>query len=480
MDQVGSQCQLPKAIKWSKFLSLFIFAPVLILALLEACDEGQREENKERNLPNVIFILADDLGIGDVGCYGQQFFKTPNIDLLAAEGMRFINHYSGAPVCAPSRCALITGKHTGHASIRQNHSQIGQGRVSLSSSDFTIGMLAKEAGYATAVFGKWGVGEDGTDGIPNRRGFDEFFGYLNNDHSEFYFTDFLYENQDTLWIEENRDGQKKQYTHDLFTAWAKKFIVEHSDIPFFLYLPYTIPHDLYQVPGEDSQPFFGSFITDGKAEYDSVRSIYAGMITRMDRHVGEIMALLKETGIDEKTLVLFSSDNGAVRPNVFGGDYFNSHGIYRGQKSDLYEGGIRTPLIARWPVKIQAGSTTAHVSAFWDFMPTLAEIAGVLHPDTDGISYLPALMGKNNQQSHDYLYWEYTRKGVASQAARIGNMKVIRNDGINSPIEVYDLVKDPGEQNNVADTHPEVVSRGIEVFIEAHEDNRHYPIDKIN
>ncbi|MCK5345252.1 MAG: sulfatase-like hydrolase/transferase, partial [Candidatus Heimdallarchaeota archaeon] len=332
--------------KLRNLIKKYHFVPVLLVlsCIVGSCQSGSREVNTERSLPNIIFILADDLGIGDLGCYGQQFFKTANIDHLAREGIKFTNHYTGAPVCAPSRCALITGKHTGHATIRQNRSQIGEGRVSLSESDYTIGTLAKEAGYFTATFGKWGVGEDGTDGVPNKRGFDEFFGYLNNDHCKFYYTDFLYENLDTLWIEANQNGKMEQYTHDLFTAKAKKFIEEHSDTSFFLYLPYTIPHDLYQVPGEDSQPFEGKFIADGMTEYNSVRSVYAGMITRMDRHIGEIMAFLKETGIDENTLVLFSSDNGVVGPDVFGGDYFKSHSIYRGHKSNLYEGGIRTPL----------------------------------------------------------------------------------------------------------------------------------------
>lgn len=436
-------------------------------------------DDSQKRLPNIIFILVDDLGIGDLGCYGQEFFATPNIDKLAKEGIMFDNHYTGAPVCAPSRCALITGKHTGHASIRQNRSQIGEGRVSLSHTDFTIGQLAKDAGYKTAAFGKWGVGEDGTEGVPNKRGFDEYFGYLNNDHCEFYYTDFLYENLDTFQIEANLNGKKEVYTHDLFTEKTKLFIKENRDTSFFIYLPYTIPHDLYLVPEEDRKPFIGKFIADGKTEYDSVRSVYAGMITRMDRQIGEIMDLLQETGIDSHTLVIFTSDNGAVNPKNFGGDYFKSHGMFRASKGDLYEGGIRTPLIARWPGKIRPGTSTDHISAFWDFMPTLADIAGVTHPETDGISYLPALLGKTNQENHQYLYWEFSRKGVAYQAARLGDLKIIRNDGINAPIEVYDLKTDPGESVNIADSLPDIVSEGLKIFNEAHIDNRHYPINKL-
>lgn len=452
------------------FICFLIFA---------SCKSGNKTDGSEKHLPNIIFILADDLGIGDLGCYGQEFFSTPNIDNLAKEGIMFTNHYAGAPVCAPSRCALLTGKHTGHASIRQNHSQIGEGRVSLSNADFTIGQLAREAGYKTAAFGKWGVGEDGTEGVPNKRGFDEYFGYLNNNHCEFYYTDFLYENLDTFWIEANQDGKMGVYTHDLFTEKTKRFIKENRDTSFFIYLPYTIPHDLYQAPEEDSAPFIGKFTGDGQTEYDSVRSVYAGMITRMDRQIGEIMDLLKETGIDGHTLVIFTSDNGAVNPKTFGGDYFKSHGIFRAAKGDLFEGGIRTPLIARWPGKIQPGTTTDHISAFWDFMPTLADIAGAPQPETDGISYLPALLGNTDQENHEYLYWEFSKRGVACQAVRLGDMKIIRNEGIDAPVEVYNLKTDPEESMNIADSFPDIVSQGLKIFKDAHIDNRHYPINKL-
>ncbi len=468
--------EIVKKYKW-KYRIIYLF--LLPFILLSACNSHISDTKTTKNLPNIIFILADDLGIGDLSCYGQSNFKTPNIDILAMEGIMFTNHYSGAPVCAPSRCVLLTGKHTGHATIRQNHSQIGEGRVSLSHADFTIGQLAKDAGYKTAAFGKWGVGEDGTEGVPNKRGFDEYFGYLNNDHCEFYYTDFLYENLDTFWIEANRNGKKGVYTHDVFTRKTKQFIKENSDTSFFIYLAYTIPHDLYQVPAEDSEPFAGKFISDGKMGYDSVRSVYAGMITRMDRQIGEIMMLLKETGIDENTLVIFTSDNGAVNPANFGGNYFKSHKNFKGHKGDLYEGGIRTPLIARWPGNIIPGTTTEHISAFWDFMPTLAEIVGVKCRETDGISYLPALLGKTDQENHKYLYWEFSRKSVASQAARMGDMKVIRNAGINSSVEVYNLKTDPGESLNIADLYPDIVSEGLKIFNEAHVDNRHYPINKL-
>jgi len=455
-----------------------IFSGCLLISCAGNSERKQNASMQTKNLPNIILILADDLGIGDLGCYGQKKFKTPNIDKLAEEGIRFTNHYTGAPVSAPSRCTLITGMHTGHCTIRQNHSQIGKGRVSLSNSDFTISMLAKEAGYKTAVFGKWGVGEPGTDGVPNKRGFDEFTGYLNNDHCEFYYTDFLYNNLDSFALEANINDRSGQYTHDLFTQRAKEFIKENQQNPFFLYLAYTIPHKLYLLPKEDSDPFRGKFISDGMTGFDSVRSVYVGMITRMDRHIGEIMDLLKETGIDSNTLIIFSSDNGAnvISKNSLGADYFDSNSQFRGYKGDLYEGGIHTPLIARWPQKIKAGSITGHISAFWDFMPTLADITGVENLTSDGISYLPTLLGQPNQKKHEYLYWEFTREGTASQAVRIGDFKVIRNDGINSPVEVYNLAVDPGETANIAASNPDIVIRGFNCFTSAHIDNTHYPL----
>lgn len=451
---------------------------------LLSCTGNQVRQQKvlqnSKKLPNIIFILSDDLGIGDLGCYGQKNFNTPNIDRLAEEGILFTNHYTGAPVSAPSRCTLITGLHTGHGTIRQNRSQLDKSRVSLSDSDYTIGMLAREAGYKTAIFGKWGVGEEGTDGVPNKRGFDEFMGYINNDHCEFYYTDHLFENMKVITLEGNKDGRRGQYTHDLFTRSAKEFIKGNQQSPFFIYLAYTIPHKRFEVPVEDSDPFIGKYISDAMESYDSVRSVYAGMITRMDRHIGEIMDLLKDSGIDENTIVFFSSDNGAgvVGKDKLGSDYFNSNSLYRGYKGDLYEGGIHTPLIVRWPGKIKAGSTTGHISAFWDFMPTLAGIAGIDKPKTDGISYLPALLGRPDQEKHKYLYWEYTDNGIASQAVRIDDFKVIVNNGTYSHVEVYNLLEDPGENNDVSGSNPDIVGLGLKYFEEAHTDNPQYPINK--
>ena len=433
-------------------------------------------EENQKVKPNVIFILADDMGIGDLGCYGQKLFKTPNIDYLASEGIRFTNHYTGAPVCAPSRCTLLTGLHTGHCAIRQNHSQVGGGRISLSDKDYTIGLLAREAGYKTAAFGKWGVGEEGTEGVPNKKGFDEFFGYLNNDHCEFYYTDYLYENHQKVVLEENLKGKQGIYTQDLFTDKAKNFITKNQHNPFFIYLAYTIPHALFQVPDEDRKPFNGKFVDDGMLSFDSTRAVRTGMIIRMDRQVGEIMFLLKSLGIDDNTLVFFSSDNGAVVKQFIGADYFDSNSIYRGYKSELYDGGIHTPLIARWPGKIRPGTTSSHISAFWDFLPTLAEIMeSKIQENTDGISYLPTLLGKPDQKQHDYLYWEFVNKGKATQAIRFGNFKVIRN-GINSTAEVYNLIKDPGETTDLSPSMPEIAKKGILMFDEAHIDHPHYPI----
>ncbi len=435
------------------------------------------QKEKQETKPNVIFILADDMGIGDVSCYGSKIIQTPNIDRLAQQGMKFANHYTGGPVSAPSRCCLMTGKHTGHSRIRQNHSAISNGRVSITPNDTTVAMIAKQAGYKTAIYGKWGLAEPNTSGIPNEVGFDDWMGYLNQDHAEFYYTNELDLNRGVTTIEANNNGKKGEYSNDIFTGKAKSFIKANKDDPFFLYLAYTIPHALMQVPMEDRVPFMGKFVNDGHAELDSVRSIYTGMITRLDRQIGEIMSLLEYLGIDEKTLVIFSSDNGATLHSLKV-DYFDSHSIYRGYKGDLYEGGIHTPMIARWKSKIQPGSVTDHISAFWDFLPTFAEIAGVSHNSKiDGISYLPILLGKPVQQKkHDYLYWEFTSKSGVAQAVRIGDYKVIRSGNNNPAVEVYNLLSDPGESKDISSLKPALVKQGLKLFKDAHTENEDYPL----
>lgn len=407
--------------------------------------------------PNIIFILADDLGRGDVGCYGQKLIQTPNIDRLALEGMLFTQCYSGSPVCAPSRCSLMTGMHQGHARIRGNASSLSktpEGRVPLLPEDVTIAEVLKEAGYATGIVGKWGLGEPDTDGIPNKQGFDYWYGFLNQNHAEEYWTDYLWRNQEKVTIQANTGGRKGQYTQDLFVREGLEFIRREKDKPFFLYLAFTIPHAKHVVP---------SFEPYVNKPWPETQKTYAAMITRMDRGIGEVMALLKELGLDDITIVFFSSDNGAA---VSGGDWamFQSLGPFRGKKATVYEGGIRVPMIARWPGKIKPNAVSDEAWAFWDFAPTAAEIGGTKMPTPiDGISMLPTLLGQP-QKGHECLYWEFQTKDGWAQAVRVGDWKAIRF-GLKEPLELYDLKNDIAESNNVAAQHPDIVAR-VEKYLE--------------
>ena len=391
--------------------------------------------------PNVIYILADDLGYGDLGCYGQKLIQTPEIDKMAEEGIRFSNHYSGSTVCAPSRCALMTGLHTGHAYIRGNKT------LPLRDSDFTVAELFKESNYVTGCIGKWGLGENFTTGHPNNQGFDYFFGYLNQTHAHNYYTDFLIRNSDTVPL----DG--KTYSHDLFAEDALKFIAEHKDTSFFLYVPFTIPHTNFQVPDLG--------IYADSTHWASNHRIQAAMISRMDGDVGRILDTLKQLGIDDNTLVIFTSDNG---PHGQSGtlNFFDANGDLRGIKRDLYEGGVRVPFIAWWPGKVAASSESDHVSTFWDFLPTIADILEVETPDSlDGFSMLPSILTGSQEQKHEFLYWEFHEQN-GKQAVRLGDWKGVRLNVFNnpdSPIELYDLASDPEEKTNVADIYPEIVNR---------------------
>ncbi len=411
--------------------------------------------------PNIIFILADDLGYGDLGCFGQKRIKTPCLDRMAAEGMKLTSHYSGSTVCAPSRATLMTGLHTGH--LRTS----GQGQ-SLLPSDVTVAELLKAAGYATAGIGKWGLGRDGSAGVPNKQGFDSWFGFLGQGPAHFYYPEYVWRNSEKFYLEANRGGKTGTYIHDVFTDEALKFIRAAKDKPFFLYLPYIIPHAEMTVPADSLAPYRGKFkekpyttTTDAPAGgtrgpqgtgYCSQAEPYAthaGMISRMDRDIGRIFTLLKELGLDENTLVLFTSDNG---PHGEGGTtptFFNSAGPLRGMKRSLHDGGIRVPTIARWPGKIAAGSASDHASAFWDFLPTACEIVGIDSPTgIDGVSYLPALLGKP-QEAHDHLYWDYRR----TFAIRAGKWKAIRPR--KGKTRLYDLDADIGETTDIAGKHPD-------------------------
>jgi len=413
--------------------------------------------------PNIIFILADDLGYGDLGCYGQKVIKTPCVDKIAAEGVRFTDCYAGSTVCAPSRCALMTGLHTGHCHIR------GNALVPLRRQDVTVAEILKRAGYATGIFGKWGLGEPDTAGIPNKKGFDEWFGYLNQTHAHNYYPDYLWDNEKKYPL----DG--KTYTHDLFTQRALDFVKRHKSEPFFLYLAYTIPHANNELAAKTGNGMEVPSDAPYSAEpWPAPEKNRAAMITRMDADIGKLMALLKSLGLDESTMVLFASDNG---PNKEGGcnpTFFHNAGPLRGIKRDLYDGGIRDPMIVRWPGKVRAGAVSNQVWAFWDFLPTAAEIAGAHAPaGIDGISMLPAILGKP-QKSHEFLYWEF-HEGGFKQGVRMGDWKAVRL-APGQPLELYDLKTDIGEKNNVAGEHPDVVARIEEYLKTARTDSMEFPI----
>jgi arylsulfatase A-like enzyme len=415
---------------------------------------SQKDKSSRPGKPNIIFVLADDLGYGDLSCYGQKKFATPNIDRIAAEGMRFTQVYAGSTVCGPSRCVLMTGLHTGHALVRGNN-------IVLRPEDVTVAEVLKQANYVTGAFGKWGLGVEGTTGHPNKQGFDEWFGYLDQIHAHSYYPDHLYKNSEKVAL----DGE--QYSHDLIVDTAFKFIKMNKDKPFFLYFSLTIPHASLEVPNDSLKKYLGKYPEEPYSgenykEQKTPRAAFAAMIDRFDQSVGRMMELLKELGIDEDTIVFVTSDNGPH--SAGGGDpkFFNSSGPLRGEKRDLYEGGIRVPMIVRWPGKIRRGAVSNQMWAFWDFLPTAAEIAGVRPTrQIDGISMLPALLG-GDQRNHEYLYWEFFR-GDFQQAIRFKNWKAIRLER-GKPFELYNLDADLGEQNDIAAKHPDVVAQIEKLF----------------
>lgn len=430
---------------------------LLMVALVAGFASSASAQTKK---PNIVFILADDLGYGDVGCYGQKKIKTLNLDRLAAQGMRFTQAYAGSTVCAPSRCALMTGKHTGHARVR------GNSLVPLLPEDVTIATLLKRAGYVTGLIGKWGLGEPGTTGIPNKQGFDYFFGYLNQHLAHNYYPDYLWRNEEKVLyegnvVEKNVATKRAQYSHDLFADEALKFVEKNKAVPFFLYLAFTTPHANneagklgMEVPSDE--PY-------SKEDWPQPQRNHAAMITRMDRDIGRLMQKLQELGLDDDTIVFFSSDNG---PHQEGGGnpfFFNSSGPLRGFKRSMHDGGIRVPMIVRWSGKVPAGETSPHVWAFWDVLPTLAELAGAkTPPDIDGLSVVPTLLRRGKQQQHEFLYWEF-HEGGSRQAVRMGDWKAIRGKQ-GAPLELYDLAKDLHEDTNIAERHPDVIAR-VEAYL---------------
>ncbi|MGW8313986.1 MAG: arylsulfatase [Bacteroidales bacterium] len=459
---------MKKAILWGTGLAL----------LLWSCHPpAMRQDNRER-LPNIIYILADDLGYGDLGCYGQEKFATPNIDRLAEGGIRFTRHYAGSTVCAPSRSVLMTGFHTGHTPIRGNREVQPEGQYPLPAQAFTVAEMLREQGYVTGAFGKWGLGFPGSEGDPVRQGFDQFFGYNCQRYAHRYYPAYLWENSQKYGLEGNDWIHKVTYAPDVIQERILDFIRAHGDQPFFAFVPVIIPHAELIVP-EDSvsrellgrfpeEPYQGGpgadygpeMVIGSYCSQETPHATFAAMVQRLDGYVGEIMATLEELDLEEHTLVFFSSDNGPHREGGADPAFFNSSGGLRGIKRDLYEGGIRVPLIASWPGTIRPGGVSDHPSAFWDLFPTLADLTGYTLTATDGISFLPELLG-TEQPEHDDFYWEFHEQG-GKQALLTGEWKAIRvgvgKDSM-APLELYNLEEDPREEHNVAGDHPELVQQ---------------------
>jgi len=456
--------------------------PLTLLVSLASVSCSQ----KDKQLPNIIFVLADDLGYGDLSCYGQQKFSTPNIDRLARDGMLFTQHYTGCTVSAPSRSSLMTGQHTGHTPIRGNRGWEPEGQWPLPADSYTLAELLKTKGYITGAFGKWGLGYIDTEGDPNEQGIDEFFGYNCQSLAHNYYPDHLWHNHEKVILHENDSGKTGAYSADLIHKAAISFMENNRDKPFFMFYPTTIPHAELFAKEDYMKMFRGKFEpeksfkgTDDGPDFrlgpygsqPEAHAAFAAMIKQLDDYVGELLAKLSELGIEQNTIVFFASDNG---PHLEGGadpDYFNSNGDLRGYKRDMYEGGIRTPMLVKWPGMIQEGSRTDHVSAFWDLMPTLAEITDAEIPENiDGISFLPALTGKGKQKEHDYLFWEFHEQG-GKMAVRMGNWKAVKLNINKSPsgeIELFNLSTDIGETKNVASSNPEIVRKMEEIMKEAH------------
>ena len=441
--------------------------------------------------PNVVFILADDLGYGDLGCYGQKLIKTPNLDKLAAEGIRFTQFYAGTSVCAPSRASLMTGLHTGHTPVRGNDEIQPEGQFPLPDSSFTMAELFKKAGYATGGFGKWGLGYPGSEGEPTKQGFDRFFGYNCQRQSHNYFPDHLWKNETRVALT-NTLSKQEQYAPDLIQAQALSFMEKNSQQPFFLYLAYTLPHAGLQLPAGD--PLFAAYKKEFNeqpkqipASWDGVGyqpqayplAAYAAMVSKLDAYVGQVLERLKALGLEENTMVIFTSDNGPHREGGNQPQSFNSSGGLRGIKRDLYEGGIREPLLVRWPGKIKKSSVSDHIGAAWDFLPTFAALTGQTLPaKSDGVSLLPVLTGKGKTQTHSFLYWEFHEDG-GRQAVRMDRWKGVRLNvkaDPDGPIQLFDLTADPAETTDLSGTHPDIVRQMAQVMKREHVENKDFPL----
>lgn len=451
-----------------------------IVALLATFAFAFDASSAER--PNVVLILADDLGYGHLGCYGQTKIKTPHLDRLAASGMRFTDAYAGATVCAPSRCALMTGLHCGHARVRGNGGAINKGGVPLLTEDVAVAEVFKNAGYTTGLVGKWGLGDPGTTGIPTKKGFDFFYGFLNQTHAHDYFPDYLWRNTTKEAIDNPRSAtvgvtaKENVYAPDRMLAEATTFLEANKAKPFFLCFTTTLPHANNERTKATGN---GNEIPSNKPYADepwpAAEKNLAAMITRMDADVGAIVAKLAELQLTEKTLILFSSDNGPHKEGGNDPEFFQASGPFTGIKRSLKDGGIRVPFIASWPGRVQAGSTSKHVTAFWDFLPTIAELVGQPEPaKLDGLSILPTLTGRGEQKTHEFLYWEFHENGFV-QAARRGPWKGHRA-APGAALQLFNVVADPKESRDVAADHPEVAAE-IDAYLKtARTDSAEFPI----
>lgn len=456
---------------------------LLLISSVVLCCSCNQEPISSHPPPNIILIVADDLGYGDVGCYGQSLFSTPHIDQLANSGMLFRQFYAGSTVCAPSRAVLMTGKHTGHAFVRGNTQRPdGFGQLPLPPSELTFVQHLKTAGYATGAFGKWGLGNHDTEGNPLQHGFDVFFGYHDQVLAHNSYPEYLFHNNEKVSLsnevhylskEEWHKGlgsvssQKIDYSNDLIFQEALNFVENNREGPFFLYFPTTIPHDNGEADiGERFEVPNNSRYQD--TNWSADEKSYAALVEHLDGYVGQLQQKLEEWGLRENTIILFTSDNGPLPTQ-----HLNSAGPLRGYKRDLYEGGIRVPLIVSWPGHIQAGQSSNHVSAYWDLYPTMCEIAGITDiPETDGLSFLPELLGQP-QDSHAYLYWEFHWWKSSRQAIRWGTWKAIRN-AQDADWELYNLDADISETNDLAPTLPDIVKQAEQILSTARTSSERY------
>ncbi len=487
--------------------SLSILAALMILVFSPIASAAGKK-------PNIVFIMADDLGYSELGSYGQKKIRTPHLDQLAKEGMRFTRHYSGNAVCAPSRCVLMTGKHPGHAWIRTNKGTPPLGQEPIPDSEVTVAELLKKQGYATGAFGKWGLGRPGSSGDPLKQGFDRFFGYNCQSRAHSYYSDYLQDDDKHFALKNNppipghaglADGadpldpksyamfKGTDYASDHINEEAIKFLHKNKDRPFYLYYPTMIPHVALHVPDEELEPYlklgwkekpFTGRNDNGKrygyTPHMTPKAAYAAMISRMDSYVGKLLKQLDELGLSENTIVVFTSDNGTTHlGDEVDYEFFESVGPLRGLKGSLYEGGVRVPAIVRWPGHVEPGSVTDFVSGFEDWLPTILEMIGdsaSVPKDVDGISLVSVLEGKE-QDGRSFLYREFPSYG-GQQALWSGKWKAVRQNMSkgNVEIELYDLSQDVGEKNNIAAQHPDVLKRMHQQMDEQHVTSDIFPI----